>query len=41
MTRSTDWQTIAERAQEMQLRFMIDLALANHIVVRVTTKMDV
>ena len=29
MTQSTDWQTIAETAQEMQLRFMIDLALAN------------
>lgn len=41
MTQWPDWQTVAEQSREVQLQFRIDLALANYVVLRVTTKMDV
>lgn len=41
MTQWPDWQTVAEQSREVQLQFRIDLALANYVVLRVTTRMDV
>ena len=41
MTRWPDQRTVTDQSQKVELRFIIDLVLANCVVPRIATKIDV